>query len=354
MRRAWPVLVLMLLVLVALRMRPPGFSTSSSAPKRSRPVSEPSETEEVATASAGAPDRTSNAPPPDPAPVEEKEAEIHPKALRWLLANQAEDGGWGEGTSTIDGVLIGRTGMTGLALLSFLGSGYSHLSKDTIDGRCAGDAVRNALAFLKDDLRQDGSFRSARGGLDQAIAALALSEAYGMTGSHRYKDAAQAAISALGGLQLQDGSWGDPATTFWAADAFKSAEIADLALPPTAYRELSAWYDRRGSPDAAEMLARMFIDKRKDHPSIQAAVSRLSAEPPSSGHSLAEIYARARAMFQVDGPSGPAWKAWNEPFKTAILQRPPPEGLSNRVVHESLSALSLQIYYRYAHVFGAK
>lgn len=291
---------------------------------------------------------------PEARPDEEREEETCPAYLRWLLANQNEDGGWGQGMSSLDGALIGKTGLTSLALLAFMGAGYSHLSKDVHEGRCFGDTVRSALRSLLDDQREDGTFRSARSGVDQALAALAFSEAYGLTGSNLFKAQAQNAIQALGALQLQDGSWGDPAATFWALDALKSAEIAGLGLPPTAYRELSAYYDRRGSPDAAEATARVFIDKKKDHPAVAGAVSRLAADPPTVALPLPELYRRARAMFQVDGPSGPAWKAWNEPFKTAILQRPAPEGANNRVVHESLSALSLQIYYRYAHVFGAK
>jgi hypothetical protein len=352
MRRAWPVLVLALLILVALWVRPPGTSRPSSRPPASPAAS--ADLERTAEASSFARvERALDAPLPDRPDfaAEEEDAGPFPANLRWLLAFQNEDGTWGEGPTSLEGVPLGKTGMTGLVLLSFLGAGFSHLSKDRYDGLCVGEAVKKALVHLLKDQREDGTFRSARSGLDQAIATLALNEAYGLTGSKLFKDQAQAAIRALGGLQLQDGSWGDAQTTFWAADALKSAEISDLAVPADAYAGLKAYYDRRGSPDVREAVARMQIDRNRLHPAASAG-ARL--DPPTMGRSLPELYVQTRAVFQFDGPSGPAWKAWNEPFKASILRRSAPAGVNERVLHESLSALNLEILYRYSHVYGAR
>ncbi|HEX7900825.1 MAG TPA: prenyltransferase/squalene oxidase repeat-containing protein [Planctomycetota bacterium] len=283
--------------------------------------------------------------------VESVEREVEsacPAPLRWLLNSQNPDGSWGDGVTSLDGVLIGKPGLTGLALLSFLGVGYSHLSKDRYDGLCMGDVVRDGLRLLQDDQREDGLFRSARSALDHALAALALSEAYGLTGSNAFKDHAQASVDALLSLQLRDGSWGDGPTTTWAADVLKSAELGQLAFPRSAYDGLRAYYDRRGAPDAREMIARIFMDKNRADPLHANVAAMLVASPPTSGRSLVDLYFETRALFQYDGPDGPSFKAWAEPFKRTVREREALQGPrgSDRVIHASLTALCWTIYYR--------
>jgi hypothetical protein len=81
---------------------------------------------------------------------------------------------------------------TSLSLLAFLAGGYSHLSKDTHDKICYGDVVRRGLQRLLQRQQADGSFdpEDPRG---EGLAALALLEAYLLTGSNLFKDNALAA-----------------------------------------------------------------------------------------------------------------------------------------------------------------
>jgi len=299
------------------------------------------------------------------APLDEAKLEAETEdgclaSLRWLLNRQNPDGSWGDGMASMDGVLISKPGITGLALLSMLGAGYSHLSKDTYDGLCMGDAVRNGLRWLMADQREDGLFRSSRGGLDHAVGAQALSEAYGLTGSNLFKAKAQASIAALVALRIQDGSWGDGTTTFWAADALFSAEISGLEFPRTAYDGLNAHYDRRAAPDAREMINRIQIQKDKEHPAVRSMAEVLSDSPPDEGRPLHDIYVQSRGVFHFDGPDGPSWKKWNEPFKKSVLSRQRPEGTwpgagpNETIVQTSLGALTMAIYYRYANVYDSK
>ena len=80
-------------------------------------------------------------------------------------------------------------------------------------------------------------------------------------------------------------------------------------------------------------------------------------------------YFGSLALFQYDGPEGPMWKKWNEPMKNALVpsQKTRKDGCVNgswdptsrwaepggRVWATAINSLTLEIYYRYANVFGA-
>lgn len=182
----------------------------------SHPVAESigTETEETATASESIAE----------APTEE-EVEVETAVIHWirtLLPRQNEDGSWGEGGATLLGRPIDNAGITSLVLLAFLGAGYTHLNKDEVDGRRIGDAVRAALKWLLDQ-RPSGT-------LDQGLATLALSEAYGMTGSVLLQGPAQSSVDALLARQAADGSWHDPVWSLFGMMALKSAEIGGLTF----------------------------------------------------------------------------------------------------------------------------
>jgi len=147
-----------------------------------------------------------------------------------------------------------QTGVTGLSLLAFVGAGYSHLSKDTYDGLCFGDVVRKGLQWLKGRQDADGCLgsRSAEKYMySHAIAALALSEAYGWTGSQLLQASAQNAIDFLVAAQNPGRGWryaarsgdSDTSVTGWAVMALRSAALSGLALPHSALDGARAWLD---------------------------------------------------------------------------------------------------------------
>ena len=86
------------------------------------------------------------------------------RALQWLAKVQNADGSWGSKS---------KPGLTGLALLTFLAHGDTHLSKRY------GKTVKLAIQWLVNDKITKGD---SHGGYDHAIKTYALSEAYAMTG----------------------------------------------------------------------------------------------------------------------------------------------------------------------------
>ena len=141
-----------------------------------------------------------------PAPASEQAVE---RALDWLARHQDTDGRWDGGTAQYDdgtpvkgdddftvhcppgetcfGECIyweADTALTGLALLSYLGAGYTQT-----DGKYA-ETVAKGLDFLLAGQKPDGDLRGksrAVGMYCHAMATIALCEAYALTGDERLR-----------------------------------------------------------------------------------------------------------------------------------------------------------------------
>ena len=246
---------------------------------------------------------------------------------------------------------------------------------------------------------------------NHTVAALALSEAYGMTASSPLKEPAQKAIDFVVASQNPGKGWrysakcgdNDTSVSGWAIMALKSAELSELVFPKeTAYQGAIAWlnettdtngyarvgYNARGtgkvyvpgkneqfdhheSMSAVAVMSRIFMQKRKTEPALNA-VNLLVTDLPEWKTNKIDFYYwyyTSLALFQYDGPDGPMWKKWNEPMKNAIVpnQKTATSGCENgswdpsmdrwgfeggRVYAAAINCLTLEVYYRYAHVFG--
>ena len=291
-----------------------------------------------------------------------EQAAYAPRWIVWLMSHQRPDGAWDEGPAVMEGHPLGRPGTTGLALLTFLGAGYSQLSKDQYEWYEAGPAVRNALQFLIRDQLPDGSFRSSAGMLDHTLATIALSEAYGMTGSNLLQQEAQAAVDALQ-VRVRVGDLRDDSSLHaWAAMTLWSAENSGLRIKPETLDRIRAFYDARtGATDAGEIIARMAADKKKDHARIPPGIAALAARPARwEQQDFAGWYWTALALFQYDGPTGTAWKGWEPSLKPTLIQTQtsrgdwPGQSRGETFVRTCQATLTLMTYYRYANVFGTK
>jgi hypothetical protein len=274
-------------------------------------------------------------------------------ALEASLRAQNADGSWGEADEYVGGHRYTRTGATALALLGLLGAGYSHLSRDLIDGVPVGDRVAKALEWLKANADGDP--------LNLSLAALALNEAFGITGSDRFKESAQTALVKLTAAQGADGSWGgDLLSSLWAAETLASARLGGMAVPDDAVARALPWL--RGQidvhRDSAAACGIVLLSKSKDDPSLDAARRLLVATPPDwSQQNFAYWYLGALAMFQLDGPQGDDWKLWSERIKTTLPPNQDPKGgwpgtggATAAAVRNGMGALTLEVYYRYANI----
>jgi hypothetical protein len=245
---------------------------------------------------------------------------------------------------------------------------------------------------------------------NHSIAALALSEAYGMTMTDLLKEPAQRAINFLINAQNPGLAWrytarcgdNDTSVTGWAVMALKSAEISGLQTPGAGYDGAKAWlnqvtgadhrvgynardtgkvvvegrteqFDHHEALAAIGVMSRIFMSKNRADPALKGGVDLLLKDLPAWDRYKIDFYYwyyATLALFQYDGPSGPSWRAWNENMKNALVanQKGRPDGCQNgswdpidrwgfeggRVYATAINALTLEVYYRYENVFGVK
>ena len=340
-------------------------------------------------------------------------------ALEWLKNHQSQDGRWEcENFSTNcklnqcdhPGEASYTPGVSGLSLLCFLGYGETHQSgqyKET---------VKRGLKYLKSIQDSEGCFgprTSQHFQYNHSIAALAMTEAYAMTGSRLFKDAAQRGVNFVHQSQnpylawrygVRDGD-NDTSVTGWMTMVLKSAKMGDLEVDSTAFKGAVAWVDKMTEPEfgrigyqqrggqparTTEMMEKFPADRSESLTAVGSLVRIFAGQDPRKNEDLkkaAELmvkkvpnwdldsgqidmyywYYGTLSMFQIGGEY---WKKWNDGMKSAIVdsQRKEqgrdergswdavgpwaPEG--GRVYSTATLCLCLEVYYRYGRVFGTK
>ncbi len=320
-------------------------------------------------------------------------------ALRWLAAHQSEDGRWssamhGGGAETRAVLNENRdragakadTGITGLALLAFLGTGHTHL-----EGEFRTE-VQHGLEYL---LRQQissgcmaGEARYYARMYCHGMATLALSEAYAMTGDHRMKSAVQRAIgysvrsqdATTGGWRYQPGQKGDMSQFGWQVMALRSAESAGIPVTTrtragmlrfirdTESQRRPGLYCYRQGDDvsrtmtAEAMTCRAFLGLPREPASEQIALDFLQQELPGARVDLYYWYYGTLAMYQFGGER---WDTWNRVLQERLLPLQVSTGAAagswepntvwggygGRVYTTAMATLCLEVYYRYLPIY---
>lgn len=237
--------------------------------------------------------------------------------------------------------------LTGLALLAFLGAGYSHFSKDEHDGICFGTVVKRALQWMITRQKESGAF-DPEDPVADAVAVLAMSEAYGMTAGQPLQEPAQSGIDRLVAWDPEDARG-----LFWKGSALKSAELSELAFPKSAYESLDAIRALPGDLALAGRTVLSIYVKRNRADPILGEFLRLG--PPI--RDTETRYVATLAAYQLDGPSGPIWKGWCRDNQATLLPRQQFEGACprgswdgnadrSRLRVTALSALHFEFYHR--------
>jgi len=332
--------------------------------------------------------------------TQDSEAAVN-AALKFLAANQGVNGRWearrmeggaaraGDGQDRQSAGAQADSGITGLALLSFLAAGNTHLQGSHQS------TVRRGLEFLL-------SVQDSRGNLgvspniyeqmySHAMATCALSEAYAMSSDDRLQNAVRRAIGFTisaqdrrgGGWRYHPGDPGDTSLLGWQVMSLKSAQLAGITLPDATRdgitRFLKSVADGRNGglaryqptparpasrPMTAEALVcRQFLGIQDTQASLNEASDFLLQEPPGVGRTNHYYwYYATLGMYQVQGE---AWRRWNEALQKQLLasQRQEGElagswdpdpvwgGCGGRAYSTALSALCLEVYYRFLPLY---
>ena len=188
-------------------------------------------------------------------------------ALSWLARSQSADGRWDAvrfGAGQEQKVLgqdrggAGRnadTGVTGLAILTFLGAGHSHQQGDYQN------TVERGLEFLIRSQAADGSLFGEATLYAQmychSMATFALAEAQALTGDARLQPAVAKAVAyclraqhtTTGGWRYRPNEIGDTSQLGWQMMALASAERAGLNVPSQTWTRVGRFLHsvRRGN-----------------------------------------------------------------------------------------------------------
>ena len=360
------------------------------------------------------------------------------RALAWLARAQGPDGGWNaaehgagrespaaasraDSENRHNAGLKANTAMTGLSLLAFLGAGHTHT-----DGQYK-DTVAAGLRYLltqqfptsgdlsgREQVGREPTVRFARM-YSHGMAALAIAEAYGMTGDPALLPAIQSACKySLNAMNARTGGWryefptedpGDLSQFGWQAMLLNSASnhrSFNLPNPSRLLMQtfldsvstgrhggLAVYRPRSGQmapPEqatpamTAEALASRLLLGFPLSPSAAEEGQRMLLKnlPGRSEENLYYWYYATLAMYQMRGDVDAAstithgnnsmedaWKQWNESLKQQLGSTQVPRGqfegswnptcvwggYGGRVYSTAVACMCLEVYYRYLPMY---
>lgn len=313
------------------------------------------------------------------------------RGLKWLAAHQRDDGGWhfdhrqtGCKYCANPGTHGSMTAATGLALLPFLGAGHTHKKGEFQE------TVRKGLDFLKGRVKLTplgGDLQDGVNLYSQAIATLALCEAYAMTEDRDLFVPCYEAVRFIvnsqhkpgGGWRYFPGQVGDTTVTGWMLMALKSAQLAYIPVPPDVWPNARHFLDlvqddggaaygyqspekNRTTMTAIGLLCRMYTGWPRSHEALGRGVRSVGRKGPSKTDLYFDYYA-TQTMRHYGGTE---WHSWNGAMREFLITTQEERGhmsgswyfadqhgdQGGRVYNTAMAVLILEVYYRYLPIYG--
>lgn len=324
-------------------------------------------------------------------------------ALNWLARHQNPDGSWSvhryrtrckDQSCTGQGNTEADAGGTAMGLLPFLGAGQTHRSPGPYKRQ-----ISKAVNWFISRQRPNGdlSAGTAHQMYSHGLAAIALCEAYGMTGDSHVGRAARSAVNFILKAQNAQGGWrytantndSDTSVFAWEMMALKSATMAGISVDPMKVELARKWLDtvteggrdanflgqfayQRGRPptpsmSAAALLIVQYTGAARNDPVIAGGLKYLQNNAPNLEDRDTYYWYYATQVFH--NVAGPEWDAWNRQMRRILIETQVRTGcatgswdpdkptgdlwgpLGGRLMMTSLSALTLEIYYRYLPLY---
>jgi hypothetical protein len=285
-------------------------------------------------------------------------------------------------------------GISALALLAFLGAGQTQHAGDYQP------TVRKGLDYLLRAQAADGNLGGEAGLYARmychSMATFALAEALALTGDPALRSPVQRAVDcslraqnpSTGGWRYRPGDLGDTSQLGWQLMALWSAERAGINVPPQTWTGAERFLRsvRRGqvgglasyrsdSPASTSMTAEALYCRQlvteslggigDDAAAAEATQQLLQTLPEPSRVNLYYWYYASLALHrqqQLSDQNATAWLAWNNAMSGVLVAKQASDGADagswdpeciwggygGRVYSTALSALCLEVYYRYA------
>ncbi|MBN1394918.1 MAG: terpene cyclase/mutase family protein [Pirellulales bacterium] len=324
-------------------------------------------------------------------------------ALNWLARHQSPNGGWNLKTYTArckDDTCtgVGTAGdrpaaATAMGLLPFLAAGQTHQSKGPYK-----NTIAKGIYYLIQNQKSDGDLRMGGAMYDHGLAAIALCECYGMSNDNKLRPHAQAALNFIANAQdPEGGGWryqpkqpGDTSVVGWQVMALKSGQMAYLTVNPAVLEGAKKFLESVSTGDqgsnrkgglfgyttpgrglattAVGLLCYQYMDVPKEDPAMVEGTAFLMKNLPkkNSGRNIYYWYYATQVLHNQPGPD---WDAWNREMRRLLIDTQCNEGCAagswdpekpnadqygrsgGRIMTTSLSALTLEVYYRYLPLY---
>lgn len=320
-------------------------------------------------------------------------------SLNWIARHQNRDGSWSfdgyhwhckDATCSGAGWLKADVAATALALLPFLAAGQTHQSRGPYRA-----TIYHGLMYLLRTQKSDGSLwgNSSQKMYTHGMATITLCEAYGLTGDKTVGAAAQAAINFIqsaqhprtGGWRYNPGDEGDTSVVGWIGMALKSGRVVGLKVSDATLQGVNRWLslcaagNQRGlcsftpgsgpspSMTAVGLLLQQYSGLTPDNPAMKEGVGYIMSQLPDRGRrSLYYWYYASQVMHNMPGAD---WDRWNRAMRRVLIESQVKEGCASgswdparptselltwqcgRLCVTSLSALTLEVYYRYLPLY---
>lgn len=323
-------------------------------------------------------------------------------ALNWISRHQSRDGSWNimhtanckDGGCNGAGRYDSITAATALGLLPFLAAGQTHESKGPYQKH-----ILQGINWLIKNQKKNGDTVVGNDSHNQmyshGLAAIALCECYGMTQDPRVGYAAQAAIDFIESGQNSQGGWrythnsqdADTSVFGWQVMALKSGQMAGLKVSPKAFEEsrrfLSlvargdykcefAYTPYHANPGycmtSVGLLTSQYLGAKRDDSVIVNGIEYLMSRKPDLVRER-NIYYWYYATQVMHNCPGPQWEEWNRHTRQILIDTQNTGGCAagswdpekpesdmwgaqgGRLMMTSLSALTLEVYYRYLPLY---
>ena len=338
--------------------------------------------------------------------------------LQWLKNHQDEDGKWDcdqfmkhdDPSSDIcdgPGNAVHDVGVTGLALLAFLGDG------STMRGGAYKDQIKKGVLWLRSQQAENGLYGTNASHdfiYNHAIAAYAMTEAFGLSNYQLLKETAQKGINYLESHRNPYSVWryqprdndNDTSVTGWCIMAYESGEFFGLTINKEALKLCAVWldqvsdptglhgYSKQGEPSsrkpgdhntrfppekgaamtAVGLFCRYFMNQDpKEKPVMKAAADLIASKPPvwdEKGGTIDHYYwyYATYALFQMGGSH---WTNWQKKLEAAVVKNQHRDKAKKnlygswdpkcawgddggRVYSTATLVLTLEAYYRYSRL----
>ncbi len=296
--------------------------------------------------------------------------------LMELVKSQDDDGFWRGRLQTKRGT-INDVGSTSLALLALSGAGYTHLSNEVHEGINFGQVVKKGLFWLIERMKDDGSIAGNNTSpvLNQALAARALMEAYGLTGTDSLKKPAMTALQRLTANQSENGGWhpespqrrGKIVPSVFSVLALETAQKAGLQVSERVLKQATSFFDehvgRNGfssfPPSPLTVAAGTAGLSRLTESTADARIQRgagwLFANTPGKEATDVMAWCLSTRLFAGGRAAADSWQDWTMKIKKNLLELDAERfaGKDHQVPALAFRTLTMQMYYRYENVFAS-